>query len=584
MRAAGLLHGWVQQNHDGLPQRAGVPQAFVNEIHGSWFDPANPTVGFGEPLREDLFAALLAEELKCDLCLALGTSLCDTPSTADRIAVTPALRSHWETPAEQIGEKALGLAVVSLQRTRLDPLAAVRVYAPLDEVLEALATALGLALPDADAVDTAPDVAAFDAAPGAAADAATRLRPGDEAVVAAGPDRGNVLRAVRRTQLGDLELSLAGAPGSPPRRALLGSWWLGRGSGPPPALLPPGAEVPPQRTLASLLPLLPPWAAAALGLPCAAGSARRSPVELGPDAGLAVEGLWEGSSASADGCVHRPAQPLRLVLASCAVGGGRVFGAGYSAWPAGGAAGAPGRAFFVLQGEVRADGRVRIMQHWDVDPDASTESAAPTEFVGQAAACEAGLAIAGAWRRSSAPSAPHGQGAFALHHRPSRLAGRWEPGAGASGGGPLHGRCALSCEPPLLFGAAERRGGPGQPLLVRGAFLGGAAEFVPGRPRGQTGAHEVWVHTSLPPRGGSLPRRPAHGAAAAAPSRPPPPAVLRGELDARGPRGPLLRLGGSAELRMPPHPAAPALPLTAADGAAEELDRALRRYRALAPR
>ncbi|CAK0805397.1 unnamed protein product [Prorocentrum cordatum] len=295
MRAAGLLHGWVQQNHDGLPQRAGVPQAFVNEIHGSWFDPANPTVGFGEPLREDLFAALLAEELKCDLCLALGTSLCDTPSTADRIAVTPALRSHWETPAEQIGEKALGLAVVSLQRTRLDPLAAVRVYAPLDEVLEALATALGLALPDADAVDTAPDVAAFDAAPGAAADAATRLRPGDEAVVAAGPDRGNVLRAVRRTQLGDLELSLAGAPGSPPRRALLGSWWLGRGSGPPPALLPPGAEVPPQRTLASLLPLLPPWAAAALGLPCAAGSARRSPVELGPDAGLAVEGLWEAT-------------------------------------------------------------------------------------------------------------------------------------------------------------------------------------------------------------------------------------------------------------------------------------------------
>ena len=33
---AGLLHGWVQQNHDGLPQKAGFPQENINEIHGSW--------------------------------------------------------------------------------------------------------------------------------------------------------------------------------------------------------------------------------------------------------------------------------------------------------------------------------------------------------------------------------------------------------------------------------------------------------------------------------------------------------------------------------------------------------------------
>ena len=30
----GLAHGWVQQNHDGLPQKAGWPQERINEIHG----------------------------------------------------------------------------------------------------------------------------------------------------------------------------------------------------------------------------------------------------------------------------------------------------------------------------------------------------------------------------------------------------------------------------------------------------------------------------------------------------------------------------------------------------------------------
>ena len=27
---------WVQQNHDGLPQKAGFPQQDMIEIHGSW--------------------------------------------------------------------------------------------------------------------------------------------------------------------------------------------------------------------------------------------------------------------------------------------------------------------------------------------------------------------------------------------------------------------------------------------------------------------------------------------------------------------------------------------------------------------
>jgi hypothetical protein len=51
----GLLHGWVQQNHDGLPQKAGFPQERINEIHGSWYDPGNPATSpdLGERQGQD---------------------------------------------------------------------------------------------------------------------------------------------------------------------------------------------------------------------------------------------------------------------------------------------------------------------------------------------------------------------------------------------------------------------------------------------------------------------------------------------------------------------------------------------------
>ena len=63
----GMLHRWVQQNHDGLPQKAGVPQHMMNEIHGAWFDPSNPVVAMSGDLRSDLFEDLLLWEQKADL-------------------------------------------------------------------------------------------------------------------------------------------------------------------------------------------------------------------------------------------------------------------------------------------------------------------------------------------------------------------------------------------------------------------------------------------------------------------------------------------------------------------------------------
>merc|ERR1712168_666532 len=54
MYQMGILKYWIQQNHDGLPQKAGFPQEAINEIHGSWYDPSNPVVPMDGHLRRDL--------------------------------------------------------------------------------------------------------------------------------------------------------------------------------------------------------------------------------------------------------------------------------------------------------------------------------------------------------------------------------------------------------------------------------------------------------------------------------------------------------------------------------------------------
>eukprot|EP00239_Pterosperma_sp_CCMP1384_P004047 CAMPEP_0197851094 /NCGR_PEP_ID=MMETSP1438-20131217/17239_1 /TAXON_ID=1461541 /ORGANISM="Pterosperma sp., Strain CCMP1384" /LENGTH=323 /DNA_ID=CAMNT_0043464571 /DNA_START=269 /DNA_END=1236 /DNA_ORIENTATION=+ len=122
-----ILKSWVQQNHDGLPQKAGLPQHAINEIHGAWFDPSNPVVKMSGNLREDLYSHLLELEAGCDLCLALGTSL--SGMNADRIAISTAER-HRQT--------GLGLVIIALQQTQLDDRCCLRIFAPMDEVFTAL--------------------------------------------------------------------------------------------------------------------------------------------------------------------------------------------------------------------------------------------------------------------------------------------------------------------------------------------------------------------------------------------------------------------------------------------------------------
>jgi NAD-dependent SIR2 family protein deacetylase len=132
---AGYLKHWIQQNHDGLPQKAGFPQAAINEIHGAWFDPSNPVVPMEGTLRSDLFQWLDEEIRQADLTLAVGTSLCGM--NADRAVSAVGKRAMKR-------QQGLGAVIVGFQQTRLDDVAALRIYANIDEVMMLLAAELAL--------------------------------------------------------------------------------------------------------------------------------------------------------------------------------------------------------------------------------------------------------------------------------------------------------------------------------------------------------------------------------------------------------------------------------------------------------
>jgi len=131
-----MVHHYVQQNHDGLPQKAGFPPEAINEIHGAWYDPSNPVVQFDESLRTDLFDWMVEMEQKSDMCLCLGTSL--SGMNADRMADTPAEKMMRGEPG------ILGTVIINLQQTPLDKQCAIRVWAPLDVAFEILARILSL--------------------------------------------------------------------------------------------------------------------------------------------------------------------------------------------------------------------------------------------------------------------------------------------------------------------------------------------------------------------------------------------------------------------------------------------------------
>lgn len=147
----GLLHGWVQQNHDGLPQKAGFPQESINEIHGSWYDPSNPVVKYSGSLHDRSFPWMEEDANTADLCLVLGTSLGGL--NADQVAVKTARRSVDAAPddsdeedADGLGEPGLGTVIMNLQQTAQDGKMTLRMFGKSDDILRMLLLKLGFGL------------------------------------------------------------------------------------------------------------------------------------------------------------------------------------------------------------------------------------------------------------------------------------------------------------------------------------------------------------------------------------------------------------------------------------------------------
>jgi NAD-dependent SIR2 family protein deacetylase len=157
LQKEGLLKCVVSQNCDGLHRRSGLPKNALFELHGNsnvekctkcgheylrdfcvltglgllhytgqHCDDGScrgrlvdTVINFGESLPQDTVKASFDHAEKADLCMAMGSSL----------TVTPAANIP-----ETVGERGQRLVVVNLQRTPLDHLCALRIYAKTDQV------------------------------------------------------------------------------------------------------------------------------------------------------------------------------------------------------------------------------------------------------------------------------------------------------------------------------------------------------------------------------------------------------------------------------------------------------------------
>ena len=130
----GLLHGWVNQNHDGLAQKAGFPQEAICEVHGSWFDPSNPVVKYSGSLKGNEEQWMERETATADLVLVLGTSLGGL--YADQTVTECCERAS--------SGASLGGVIINLQQTDEDGKMTLSCKGKSDDFLQLLLAELGL--------------------------------------------------------------------------------------------------------------------------------------------------------------------------------------------------------------------------------------------------------------------------------------------------------------------------------------------------------------------------------------------------------------------------------------------------------
>eukprot|EP00041_Stephanoeca_diplocostata_P013980 m.251134 g.251134 ORF g.251134 m.251134 type:complete len:441 (-) comp19534_c0_seq31:124-1446(-) len=124
----GLIQSWQQQNHDGLPQKAGYPQHKLNEIHGSWYDPGNPVVKYNGSLHSLAYQWMVEDAKTADVALVIGTTL--SGLNADRVVTDTCERS--------LRGDALGAVCINLQQTQHDDKMTLRMFGKSDKILQVL--------------------------------------------------------------------------------------------------------------------------------------------------------------------------------------------------------------------------------------------------------------------------------------------------------------------------------------------------------------------------------------------------------------------------------------------------------------
>ena len=115
---------------------SGYPQEDVIEVHGSWYDPANPVICYEGTLRRDVFTRMKEAKYSADLVLVIGTSL--SGLNCDKVAMEASDRS--------LEAEALGSVIINLQQTEQDGVSSLRIFANIDDVFRALLHELDLSI------------------------------------------------------------------------------------------------------------------------------------------------------------------------------------------------------------------------------------------------------------------------------------------------------------------------------------------------------------------------------------------------------------------------------------------------------
>jgi NAD-dependent SIR2 family protein deacetylase len=239
---------WIQQNHDGLPQKAGLPQHAINEIHGAWYDPSNPVVAMNGNLRSDLFQDMLRWEHQADLTLSVGTSMCGMNS--DRVFTTVSRKAQilfqkGKLQKDVSSSPPIGGVIINRQQTQHDNMSCLRIYADLDEVMALLLISLGLKKranecsvamqsPYCDTISATEDVFRVPYTVGGIRQVdgnnctTLDLREGSKVRVTGGPYEGDYGEVLGKNKEGHYRIQFRHLVGitKRPFTSVLGKWWI----------------------------------------------------------------------------------------------------------------------------------------------------------------------------------------------------------------------------------------------------------------------------------------------------------------------------------------------------------------------